>query len=90
MNLSLKGSDGEIARIYSQLSGSAKSESGIAIRDFMRTMPAANIATISDRRAGTDNDDGKSDENNIHRLRNVAITGVSATDIRSHNCCVCL
>lgn len=40
------------------------SESGIASRDFIRTMPAAKIAAISDRRASPDKEVGGTVESN--------------------------
>jgi hypothetical protein len=45
---------------------SAISESGIATRDFIRTIPAARIAAISDRRAVADREEGGSVESNAH------------------------
>jgi len=45
---------------------SAISESGIVTRDFIRTMPAARIAAISDRRAGADNEEEGTVESNSH------------------------
>lgn len=44
----------------------AVSESRIAKRDFIRTIPAARIAAISDRRAGADKEDGETVESNSH------------------------
>jgi hypothetical protein len=44
----------------------AISESRIAKRDFIRTIPAARIAAISDRRAGADKEDGETVESNSH------------------------
>jgi hypothetical protein len=38
----------------------------IAKRDFIRTIPAAKIAAISDRRAGADKEEGGTDESNSH------------------------
>jgi hypothetical protein len=35
-------------------------------RDFMRTMPAARISAISDRRASADKEEGGTDESNSH------------------------
>jgi hypothetical protein len=34
-------------------------ESAIVTRDFIRTMPAARIAALSDRRAGADKEEGE-------------------------------
>jgi hypothetical protein len=42
------------------------SEAGIATRDFIRTMPAARIAAISDRRAVADKEEGGTVESNSH------------------------
>jgi hypothetical protein len=44
----------------------AVSGSWIAKRDFIRTIPAAKIAAISDRRAGADSEEGGTDESNSH------------------------
>jgi hypothetical protein len=45
---------------------SAISESRIAKRDFILTIPAAKIAAISDRRAVADKEDGETVESNSH------------------------
>jgi len=47
-------------------SAGSSAKFGIATRDFIRTMPAARIAAISDRRAGADSEEGGSDESNTH------------------------